>query len=55
MRVRQETGASAVEYGLLVALIAGVIVAAVLALGQTNSGSMQDSCEKISTAMGSGC
>lgn len=29
-----ERGASAVEYGLLVALIAGVIVAAVILLGQ---------------------
>lgn len=30
---REERGATAVEYGLLVALIAAVIIAAVLALG----------------------
>lgn len=33
-RVREETGAAAVEYGLLVALIAAVIVGAVWAIGQ---------------------
>jgi pilus assembly protein Flp/PilA len=34
-RRRSEDGASAVEYGLLVALIAAIIVAAVATLGQT--------------------
>lgn len=34
-RTSDESGASAVEYGLLVALIAAVIVVAVLALGNT--------------------
>ncbi len=34
----EERGASAVEYGLLVALIAGVIVFAVLTLGGTLEG-----------------
>lgn len=34
-RTDDEAGASAVEYGLLVALIAAVIVVAVLALGNT--------------------
>lgn len=33
--VREEDGASAVEYGLLVSLIAVVIIAAVTSLGQT--------------------
>ncbi len=32
-RVREEKGATAVEYGLLVALIAAVIIAVVVALG----------------------
>jgi len=32
--IREEEGASAVEYGLLVALIAAVIIAAVTLLGQ---------------------
>ena len=34
-RRRSETGASAVEYGLLVALIAAIIVVAVFTLGGT--------------------
>lgn len=36
--VKDESGASAVEYGLLVALIAVVIIGAVTALGQSVSG-----------------
>jgi len=31
--LRPETGATAVEYGLMVALIAGVIIGSVMALG----------------------
>ncbi len=41
-RMRDEKGASAVEYGLLVALIAAVIVLAVLTLGQTVLGAFND-------------
>ncbi len=36
--VKDESGASAVEYGLLVALIAVVIIGAVTLLGQSISG-----------------
>jgi pilus assembly protein Flp/PilA len=36
-RLRQEEGATAVEYGIMVALIAIVIIAAVFALGNTLS------------------
>jgi len=43
-----ETGASAVEYGLLVALIAAVIVVAVFALGGVVKGSFEDTCEGVS-------
>jgi Flp pilus assembly pilin Flp len=50
-----ERGASAVEYSLLVALIAAVVVTAVVALGLTTGSAYEDSCEKISTAMGSDC
>ncbi len=39
---RGEEGASAVEYGLLVALIAAVIVVAVLLLGGVVKGAFQD-------------
>ncbi|GAB2985277.1 Flp family type IVb pilin [Nocardioides montaniterrae] len=38
----EERGASAVEYGLLVALIAGVIIAVVAALGTALSGKFSD-------------
>ncbi len=55
MRVRSQDGASAVEYGLLAALIAGVVVGSVLTLGQTAQSSYQDSCTRISNAMGSSC
>lgn len=33
--LREEEGATAVEYGLLASLIAGVIIVAVIALGKT--------------------
>ena len=39
---RDERGATAVEYGLLVVLIAAIIVAAVATLGQTVLGGFQD-------------
>jgi pilus assembly protein Flp/PilA len=41
-RPRREQGASAVEYGLLVALIAAVIVVAVLLVGGVVRGAFQD-------------
>ncbi len=47
-----ENGASAVEYGLLVALIAAVIVLAVFALGSVVRGSFEDTCEGISNPGG---
>jgi pilus assembly protein Flp/PilA len=52
-----EKGASAVEYGLLVALIAAVIVVAVLALGDVVKGAFTDTTDGIcSTASaGTGC
>ncbi len=39
-----ESGASAVEYGLLVALIAAVIILAVFAIGQVVKKSFGDTC-----------
>ncbi len=44
---RDEEGATALEYGLIAALIAGVIVAAVTALGTKVSGTF----DKITNAM----
>ena len=38
---RSETGASAVEYGLLVAAIAAIIVVIVFALGRMTQGSLR--------------
>ncbi len=55
MRPRPQDGASAVEYSLLGALVAAVVVASVLTLGQSTRTAYEDSCTKISTAMGSGC
>ncbi len=48
-RRNEENGASAVEYGLLVALIAAVIVLVVLALGGVVKEAFQDTCEGITT------
>jgi pilus assembly protein Flp/PilA len=45
-----ETGASAVEYGLLVALIAAVIVLAVFALGGLVRNTFNQTCDEIQTS-----
>jgi pilus assembly protein Flp/PilA len=45
---KQESGASAVEYGLLVALIAAVIIVAVGLLGTNLSGKFQ----RVATSVG---
>jgi pilus assembly protein Flp/PilA len=45
--IRDEEGATALEYGLIAALIAGVIVIAVTALGTKVSGTF----DKITNAM----
>lgn len=47
---RSERGASAVEYGLLVAGIAVVIIAAVWVLGDTISGMFENASDGISEA-----
>jgi pilus assembly protein Flp/PilA len=44
---RDERGATAVEYGLMVALIAIVIIAAVTLLGQNISGLFNNAATKI--------
>jgi pilus assembly protein Flp/PilA len=46
---RRDDGASAVEYGLLVALIAVVIAGAVALLGTTLRGTVEESCRKVAT------
>jgi pilus assembly protein Flp/PilA len=47
---RREEGASAVEYGLLVAAIAAVVVGIVFALGVVLKGSFQSTCDKVKGA-----
>jgi pilus assembly protein Flp/PilA len=44
---RLESGASAVEYGLLIAGIAAIIAVAVFAFGGGSTGMFQDSCKTI--------
>jgi pilus assembly protein Flp/PilA len=45
--IRTERGASAVEYGLLVALIAVIIIVAVTFLGETISGVFNETATSI--------
>jgi pilus assembly protein Flp/PilA len=49
----EERGASAVEYGLLIAGIAALIVLIVFAFGDNNKYVYIDTCDSFST--GSGC
>ncbi len=51
---RLESGASAVEYGLLIAGIAALIAVAVFAFGGGSSGMFQNSCETILADHGAG-
>jgi pilus assembly protein Flp/PilA len=48
--VRKDDGASAVEYGLLVAAIAALIVIIVFALGGLVQGIFKDTCDKIANS-----
>jgi pilus assembly protein Flp/PilA len=48
-QARRDEGASAVEYGLLVAAIAALIVLVVFALGGVIKGVFSDTCTKVST------
>lgn len=47
MRARKENGASAVEYGLLVAAIAAIIVVIVFALGKLVKGGFSTTCTEM--------
>ena len=48
-----ESGPTAVEYAVMLALIIGVCIGAVGFFGSTASGSWGDTSDKIGTAMGS--
>ena len=52
---RQDEGASAVEYGLLVAAIAAVIVAVVFGLGSLIKGGFNSTSSCIAAAASSAC
>jgi pilus assembly protein Flp/PilA len=49
---RDEEGASAVEYGLLVAAIAAIIILLVFAIGGWVKGAFKDTCEGFESAGG---
>ncbi|MCA1830005.1 MAG: Flp family type IVb pilin [Actinomycetota bacterium] len=54
LNVKSERGATAVEYGLMVALIAAVIIAAVVFLGQQTSSTFNCTGQSIA-AKGNKC
>lgn len=55
MRRAEDRGASAVEYGLMVAAIAAVIVGAVFALGNGVAASFTNTTNKLCTQPGIAC
>jgi pilus assembly protein Flp/PilA len=52
LNVKSERGATAVEYGVMVALIAAVIIAAVVFLGQKTSSTFSCTASAISSKVG---
>ena len=54
-RARSSRGASSVEYAILVALIAMVILAAVTIFGQRTSGLFEKTCSSVASTQGSSC
>ena len=52
---RTERGASAVEYGLLIVGIAGVLVLVIIALGGSISGLFSNTCNLIADEIGTTC
>jgi pilus assembly protein Flp/PilA len=54
LRISSERGATAVEYAVMVALIAAVIILAVIFLGRTASSTFSCTAQAVSTQTG-GC
>jgi pilus assembly protein Flp/PilA len=54
-RTKSERGASAVEYGLLIAGIAALIVVVVFAFGDNLKGVFSDTCNSVTTTSSGGC
>ena len=55
LRRRTEKGASAVEYAILVALIAIIIIGAVAFFGQRTSGLFLRTCSSVASTQGDTC
>jgi len=53
--LRHDEGASAVEYGLLVAAIAAVVVAVVFTLGGKVKSAFSTTCSSIASGQGGTC
>lgn len=53
-RMKESDGASAVEYGLIVFAIAGVIAAVVFVFGRVVNETYDSSCERIAGEISSG-
>ena len=53
LNLKSERGATAVEYGIMVALIAAVIILAVIFLGQKTSSTFSCTADVISSKSGS--
>ena len=51
----EERGASAVEYGLLIAGIAALIVTVVFLFGDALTGIFQDTCDKVTVNSATKC
>ena len=54
-RARSSRGASSVEYAILVALIALVILAAVSLFGDRTAGLFQKTCSSVASTQGTTC
>jgi pilus assembly protein Flp/PilA len=54
VRARTDDGASAVEYGLIIAAIAAVLVFAAISLGRITRSLFTDSCERFEGQINSG-
>lgn len=55
LRHRDQRGASAVEYGLMLTGVAAVIVSAVFLFGESVSNLFGDTCDTIGTQMTADC
>jgi pilus assembly protein Flp/PilA len=50
--LQEESGTTAVEYAVMLALIIAVCITAISSVGSTNDGSLKDSMGKLGSIMG---